>query len=375
MTEALYIGLISGTSRDGLDAALVDLAGPQPALIDAFCTAYPDELRTGLDRLIRLGRRPAPAECASLDLALGQFFARVTQELLRRSKRRGSEVRAIGSHGQTVWHEPDGASPISLQLGNAAVLAHDTGLPVVSDFRRADIDAGGQGAPLAPLLHRRLFAAHVPCAVLNLGGIANLTVLGADEQVSGFDTGPANCLMDAWCQRHRGAPYDRNGAWAASGAVLNGHLERWLDDAFFKQSPPKSTGLEHFNLSWLEQRLDGDERPEDVQRTLLELTVESVARDLEQHAAGSGKGALLLCGGGVHNPVLVDALQRRLPDWAPESTAIHGADPDWVEAILFAWLAQQRLDERPLWTGPITGARQPVLLGRLSTPTELGATA
>ncbi|MEM1411136.1 MAG: anhydro-N-acetylmuramic acid kinase [Pseudomonadota bacterium] len=373
MTPALYIGLISGTSRDGLDAALVDLSQEHPRLLKAACTPYPESLRAELDHLLDLGRRPQTAECMGLDMALGGFFADACQGLLDDAGQSASAVMAIGSHGQTVWHEPNGPDPVSLQIGNAEVLSRQTGLTVVSDFRSADLALGGQGAPLAPLLHRGLFGRLAPCAVLNLGGIANLTLLEPDGAVSGFDTGPANCLLDSWCLSRRGEPFDDDGAWAASGQVLTELLEQWLEDPYFALPTPKSTGLEHFNRSWLAQRLQGDEAPEDVQRTLMALTVESVAQALERHATLAGP--VLVCGGGVHNGFLMRELAARLPDRTVESTQAHGIDPDWVEAVLFAWLAQQRLADQLQDTAPITGARAPALLGRVTPAPETGAYA
>ncbi len=371
-----YLGLISGTSRDGLDLALVGLGDGPPALLSARCVPYPDALRRGVDAVIERGRRPRTGETEDLDLALGRFFAGACRTLLDEEGLAPGDVRAIGSHGQTVWHEPDGPQPVSLQLGHPGVLAEETGLPVVAHFRNADLHAGGQGAPLAPLLHRELFGAISPCAVLNLGGIANLTRLEAGDGApgfdTGFDTGPANCLMDAWCQRHRGEAYDAGGEWAAGGELLPGLLGRLMAEPWFALPAPKSTGLEHFNLPWLEQRLEGGESPRDVQRTLLELTVASVAKAVNGafrfEGAGSARLPLLVCGGGVHNGFLLQRLGEALPAAAVASTAAHGIDPDWVEATLFAWLARERLEGRPQDTPPITGAGRPVLLGDIFQP-------
>jgi anhydro-N-acetylmuramic acid kinase len=370
----VYIGLISGTSRDGLDAALVSIDDGMPRLRHALCLPYPEALRSRLDALIlhlvEAGRRPGPEETARLDEALGEFFAEAARKLLSEADQPAERVRAIGSHGQTVWHEPTGPAPLSMQLGNAEVLQRLTGIPVVSDFRTADVEAGGQGAPLAPLLHRALFHTGAPCTVLNLGGIANVTLLSDHGDVLGFDTGPANCLLDAWHQRHCGAPFDDRGAWGAGGTVLPGLLERLLDDDYFRQSPPKSTGLETFNLGWLERRLEGGEAPRDVQRTLVELTVRTVVDGLRQggwFSLADRPGAeILVCGGGVHNPSLMDRLAQALSPTRVSSTAVRGIDPDWVEATLFAWLAHERLEGHRLKTGPITGARQPVMLGRIT---------
>jgi len=366
VAESLYLGLISGTSRDGVDAALVSFEEGQPNLLHAFCQPYPAAIRADLDRMIEAGRAPDPGKAAALDELLGRFFARCAMELADEAGVERRDIRAIGCHGQTVWHQPGGERPVSMQLGSGSVIARTTGITTVTDFRRADLKAGGQGAPLAPLLHRELFhSGEEHRAVLNLGGIANLTLLDTDGGVQGFDTGPGNCLLDAWIRQCHDQAYDEGGAWAASGTVSADLLERLLEDPYFEKQPPKSTGLEHFNLHWLLQRIGESElATADVQRTLVELTVESIARALD----GQQPERLLVCGGGVHNAFLMARLKDRLGDYPVESTADHGVDPDWVEAILFAWLARERVAERALDTGPITGARQPVLLGKIYGP-------
>lgn len=363
MTESLYIGLISGTSRDGVDAALVSFEQGQPNLLHAFCQPYPAAIRSDLDRLIEAGEAPPPGRAAALDEQLGRFFARSAIELLEQASIEGRDVTAIGSHGQTVWHQPGGDRPVSMQLGSGSVIARTTSITTVTDFRRADLKAGGQGAPLAPLLHRELFhSGEERRAVLNLGGIANLTLLDSDGGVQGFDTGPGNCLLDAWIRQCRGLDYDDHGTWAAGGTVSDDLLKRLLADPWFDLPAPKSTGLEHFNLRWLLPQLEeADMSTVDVQRTLAELTVESIARMLEP----SRPDRLLVCGGGVHNAFVLARLKERLGDCPVGSTLEHGVDPDWVEAILFAWLARERLAERAQNTGPITGAREPVLLGKV----------
>ncbi len=373
--ETPFLGLISGTSRDGLDVALVALGDGPPELIEARCFPYPHRLRHALDAVIDRGRRPRTEEVGFLDRDLGRFFATCCSELLETTGLPASIVRAIGSHGQTVWHEPSGDDPVSLQLGHAGTLARETGITVVSNFRSADLAAGGEGAPLAPLLHRELFGHLAPCVVLNLGGIANLTLLGPVGQVSGFDTGPANCLLDAWCRRHRDKPFDEGGAWAAGGEVLPDLLERLLGEPWFALPPPKSTGLEQFHLGWLDDRLAGDEAPADVQRTLLELTVTTIADALRSATSAwqTAPGHVLVCGGGVHNAFLMARLGDSLGEVAVESTAAHGVHPDWVEATLFAWLARERLAGRTLDTPPITGARHAVRLGDITTDDNSGA--
>lgn len=363
MTGNLYIGLISGTSRDGVDAALVQLEDDRPNLLHALCLPIEEPLKSGLDAMVAAGRAPAKGEAATVHEFLGRLFARAARTVVEQAGMEVRDVTAIGSHGQTVWHEPEGDPPLTIQLGDPRVIARATGVTTVADFRRADLAAGGQGAPLAPLLHRDLFhTVDEERAVLNLGGIANLTCLGCDGAISGFDTGPANCLMDLWARRHIHQRFDAGGAWAATGRPDEGLLDGLLRDPYFERPPPKSTGLEYFNADWLERRLAGPALPpEVVQSTLAELTAVTVAEHLLRH--GGDTRRLLVCGGGVHNLHLMNRLAARLPEVIVESTAHHGVNPDWIEAILFAWLARERLRKVPQDTRRITGARNPVLLG------------
>jgi len=371
--------MISGTSRDGVDAALAAFPAGQPQLRATLCLPYPADLAARLERLAAGGRRPAAADLPELDAAIAGHFAETALRLLRESGVAAASVRAIGSHGQTVWHAPTGPRPESIQLGSPALVAQRTGIRTVGDFRSADIAAGGQGAPLAPLLHRALFRpARGQRVVLNLGGIANISIIDRDGGVTGFDTGPANCLLDAWIRRHRGEALDRDGAWAAGGRVVPELLEAMLADPYFARPGPKSTGTEYFNLAWLDPLLEpllaplsagrrpaGPEPgPADVQATLAELTAATVADAVRPFAPAD----LLVCGGGVHNGDLLRRLRRRLPDTPLRSTAESGLDPDWVEAVLFAWLARERLAGRPQDTRRITGAREAVLLGTVCEP-------
>jgi anhydro-N-acetylmuramic acid kinase len=303
---------------------------------------------------------------AALEPEIAKQFADTALQLLRDAGAEPRSVRAIGSHGQTVWHDPEGLMPESLQLGHPARIAQRTGILTVGDFRRADVEAGGQGAPLAPLLHRALFRPKQGNRiVLNLGGIANISVIEAQGAGSGFDTGPASCLLDAWIQEQRGDSFDREGSWAAGGRVDPGLLGSMLQDPWFSRPAPKSTGIEFFNLAWLRRHLqDRSPAPRDVQATLAELTAASIADAVRPWSARD----LLLCGGGVHNHDLLDRLQRRLPGTALHTTGDFGLDPDWVEAVLFAWLARERLADHVLDTRSITGARNPVLLGTIAFP-------
>jgi anhydro-N-acetylmuramic acid kinase len=365
-TDGLYLGLISGTSADGIDAALVRFA-PRPQFVAARTFAYPDVLRA---RILALAHNRAAItldDLGRLDVEIGNRFADAALCLLREADVEIRAVTAIGSHGQTVCHRPQGPHPFTLQLGDPNVIAERTGIVTVADFRRADIAAGGQGAPLLPALHTQLLADHaVPRAVLNLGGIANATLLLPEEPVLGFDTGPANCLLDAWSLRVRDAPCDEGGAWARSGRADPSLLARLLDDPYFAAPPPKSTGREHFNLDWLDARLPADLDPADVQATLLQLSARSIADALRTHAPGIRE--VHACGGGVHNSALMEALRAELPDTRIDTTAGLGLDPDFVEAAGFAWLARARLENLPGNLPSVTGARGPRVLGAVYDP-------
>jgi anhydro-N-acetylmuramic acid kinase len=360
----LYLGIISGTSRDGADTALVSFKKQRPELVDALCLPYPDGLAGKLETLVQAARRPTAQEMAELDPLIAAHFGTACQQVLQRTATDPGDVAAIGSHGQTVWHDPSGPRPESIQLGDAGLIARQTGIVTVGDFRAADIAAGGQGAPLAPLLHRALLQPAEGCrVVLNLGGIANVSVLRADGGVEGYDTGPANCLLDAWIGRHRGEKLDVDGRWAAGGAVDRQLLEEMLTDPYFSLAAPKSTGTEYFNLAWLERfgRVQLLE-PRDVQATLLELTAVSATHSILCHSPTD----VLVCGGGVHNTQLTQRIEHGLGSLPLSSTQDAGLNPDWVEAMLFAWLARERIEGREQDTGSITGARKPVLLGRVS---------
>lgn len=370
--SALYIGLISGTSADGIDAALVHFEHGTPQLVHALTHPWPAALR---DQILRVAQDETKLDLDAyghLDVAIGHVFADASQALLTRSDTPAHAVRAIGSHGQTIRHRPTGDHPFTLQIGDATVIAERVEIDVVADFRRADIAAGGQGAPLLPAVHAMLLATPGQTrVVLNLGGIANITVLSADGSVIGFDTGPANGLLDAWCLRHRGEAFDRDGIFAASGQIDQALLSAMLDDAYFSLPPPKSTGREHFHLGWLDAHArSASLPPADVQATLLELTVRSVAAAIDRHAPDASD--VLLCGGGVHNSVLVRRLSEVLNPRAVRSTHEHGIDPDYLEATAFAWLARQRLLGLPGNLPAVTGARGPRVLGAVyAAPREL----
>jgi anhydro-N-acetylmuramic acid kinase len=363
--KALYLGLMSGTSADGIDAALVRFSDGKPRLQATNNLPWPEDLRA---QILILAQSDTPLDLDTfgrLDVRIGHCLADAALALLRHSGTAPGDVRAIGSHGQTMRHRPSGPYPFTLQLGDPAVIAERCGIDVVADFRRADVAAGGQGAPLLPAVHAMLLGrpGHAR-VVLNLGGIANITVLGADGGVSGFDTGPANGLLDAWCQRHRGEAYDRDGAFAASGRVNPALLQALLDDPYFALAPPKSTGREYFHLAWLDghpQQAALD--PADVQATLLELSARSVVAAIDRHAASASE--VLACGGGVHNGALMHRLGELLAPRDLFSTAREGVDPDYLEATAFAWLARQRVLGLPGNLPAVTGARGLRVLGAL----------
>lgn len=367
MTDELIIGMLSGTSRDGVDAVLVNFGNNSMDILHALCVPYPTAIKLTLDQLLETGKPPTREVAQLLDENLAYFFARVAQDLVREAGLEMRDIRAIGSHGQNVWHQPGGDNPITIQLGRGDLIARNTGTTVVSNFRIADVKAGGQGAPLAPLFHQRLFRSDTENrAILNIGGIANLTILPATGGVTGFDCGPGNCLMDGWTGAHLQKDYDDNGRWAAKGEVDTGLLSRMLADPYFELHSPKSTGLEYFNMHWLDQCL-GQTRTAaiNVQTTLAELTAQSIRRSL---AEGNLPKRLLVCGGGTHNSYLMKRITAVLPDTVVESTAVHGADPDCVEGLLFAWLAREKLSDRKQDTRTITGAAQAVILGETHEP-------
>jgi anhydro-N-acetylmuramic acid kinase len=373
--SALYLGLISGTSADSIDVALVSFSNGLPQVMATHTHPWPAALR---ERMLALAQGEAALDLDAygrLDVEIGHCFADAALQLLEHSGTPASSVRAIGSHGQTLRHRPTGKYPFTLQLGDPTVIAERCHIDVVADFRRADIAAGGQGAPLLPALHAMLLGrpGHAR-VVLNLGGIANITVLAANGDVLGFDTGPANGLLDAWCLRHRGEPFDRDGAFAVSGQVDHRLLDAMLADSYFALPPPKSTGREHFHLNWLatHPRLAAVSVA-DVQATLLELTARSVAAAIDEHAPTAED--VLACGGGTHNGAMMRRLSELLTPRTVGSIAEFGIDPDFIEASAFAWLARQRLLGLPGNLPTVTGAKGPRVLGAIySTPASGSST-
>jgi anhydro-N-acetylmuramic acid kinase len=365
MTE-LYLGLMSGTSMDGVDAALCELRNRRfLRVVGSQTQSYPAALR---DELLRL-QREQPAitldAFARLDHAVGRCFADAAIGLLREVGLTAAEVRGLGSHGQTVFHDPVGARS-SLQLGDPSLIAALTGIVTVADFRRADVARGGQGAPLVPAFHHSVFASDwEPRAVVNIGGIANLTALpGAEARdVRGFDTGPGNGLMDEWIHSQQHQAMDRDGRWAASGHVHDGLLQALLAEPYFTQPPPKSTGRGDFNLAWVQRRFPqvGGLSAADVQRTLCELTASTIASAVQAHAPKTG--SLYVCGGGAQNAFLMRRLKELLPKVGVSDTGRLGLAPGLVEPAAFAWLAMRTLEELPGNLPAVTGASREGVLG------------
>ena len=356
----LYIGLMSGTSLDGVDAAVVRFSGDSPSSIGAAFTPFDRSLR---ERILEAHdpRSNEIHETARLGNDLARIYAQAVHGLLKKTGIPATRVQAIGCHGQTIRHRPDAG--YTVQLGNGALLAELTRIIVVCDFRSRDIAAGGEGAPLVPAFHQAMFAdASIHRTIVNIGGIANLTDLGSGS-VRGFDTGPGNMLMDAWIQRHLGHSFDEHGTWAQGGHCIGSLLHSLLSDDFFARNPPKSTGRDRFNLAWLEGHLTGSEAPRDVQKTLLELTSLSIARAIEAWCADTKQ--LLVCGGGAANAALMSRLKSAMHGVEVDTTARLGVDPDWVEACAFAWLARQALLLQPGNLPSVTGAAGPRILGAI----------
>ncbi|MFQ6573759.1 anhydro-N-acetylmuramic acid kinase [Pseudomonas sp. UM16] len=359
---ALYLGVMSGTSLDGLDIALIKQE-QDTRLLATHYIPMPASLRQDLLALCSSGAdeiaRAALAEAQWVRLA-----AEGIEHLLAAQSLKPADIRAIGSHGQTIRHEP--ARGFTVQIGNPALLAELTGICVVGDFRRRDVAAGGQGAPLVPAFHEALFEHQGQrLAVLNVGGFSNLSLIEQDKPVNGFDCGPGNVLLDAWIDEKQGRSYDADGAWAGGGQVHPGLLAALLSDPFFAGTGPKSTGREVFNLPWLKQHLARQPviSDTDVQATLLELTAHSIVTSLQ--AAQEATQALLVCGGGAHNGALMRRLAALLPGARVSSTAALGIDPDWVEAMAFAWLAHCCLQGIPGNRPSVTGARGLRVLGAI----------
>ncbi len=365
---AHFIGLISGTSMDSIDAVVASFGDSTLELHATHAHPYPGDLRERLRRAIHDPDACGLDQLGSLDRRVGECFRDAALAVIQKSGIEQDEIAAIGSHGQTLRHRPDDEYPFTLQIGDAAVIAGGTGITTVADFRRADIAAGGQGAPLTPPFHDWLFRSRDRHrVVLNIGGIANVTVLPADNSaVIGFDTGPGNTLLDAWIREQGDLAFDDGGVWAASGQAIDALLEKMAADEYFARTPPKSTGFEYFNPAWLRGFDVAGHKPADVQATLCELTAYTIASAIREHARATRD--VFVCGGGVHNRDMMERLSRYLPETRICSTSEAGLDPDYVEAAAFAWLAMRTISQQSGNLPTVTGASRKVTLGAIHSP-------
>ncbi len=357
----LFIGIMSGTSLDGVDAALVAFDGDKCQLQNTYFLPYPAEIKAQLLALHVPHHNELEAACL-LGCSLVNLYAEAVNKLLDANKKTAKDITAIGCHGQTIRHRPE--LGFTLQIGNNALLAELTNITVVGDFRSRDIAAGGQGAPLVPAFHQALFGdATKNRAIVNIGGIANITYLAKNGNVLGFDSGPGNMLLDSWVKLHLNQDYDAYGAWAAKGVELDSLLFNMLAEPYFALPPPKSTGRDLFNDNWLKQHLLYPHlRPQDVARTLTALSAHSIHDALKKCG---DINEVYICGGGAHNDCLIADLQALLGNVPVQTTKALGIDVDWVEAVAFAWLAKQTIDNQPSNLPAVTGAKGLRVLGAI----------
>lgn len=378
--EELYIGLMSGTSADAIDAVLISLAPSNIQLISTHSQPLSPELRKEIHELAAPGSNEIQRQ-GELDRQLGAAFAGTTLELLNKASIETEYIKAIGSHGQTIRHAPpsghqDKETAFTLQIADPNTIASLTGITTVADFRRRDIAEGGQGAPLVPAFHRALFQSpNENRAIVNIGGMGNITLLpsldnNSPTPIIGFDTGPGNVLMDIWSLEKTGNAYDKNGDWGRSGSTIEKLLDQCLLDPYFQIAPPKSTGREYFNFDWLRAQLDTSSSqeapPQNIQATLAYLTAKTIADAILQQQPDTE--SIYLCGGGAHNAYIIDLLQLLMPGQHISSTASIGLDPQWVEAAAFAWLAQQTMKGLPGNAPTVTGAKRECILGGIYLP-------
>lgn len=367
-TNNFYMGLMSGTSADGIDVALVDFSDATIKLVAHTEIPLSDDLKSQILELCQPGSDEID-RMGSLDRRLGHAFASACNDLLADTAIPATDIIAIGSHGQTVRHRPEAhrKHPFTLQIGDPNTIAQLTGICTVSDFRRRDLAAGGQGAPLAPAFHHAAF--HSPDttrAIVNIGGMSNISLLPREGEVIGFDTGPGNVLLDTWIYHNQQKRYDRDGNWASEGQCNEGLLAQMLKHSYFQQSAPKSTGREAFNFNWLLEQINTHAtsiRPADIQATLLELTCATIANDILALCPIDDAIEVYICGGGAHNKQLMKRLSARLAKHKVATTSALSIDPEWIEAVAFAWLAKQTIERKPGNLPSVTGANQAVPLG------------
>lgn len=363
-----YIGLLSGTSVDGIDAALVSIDDDQIELTNTHQQAFSESLKSDLQSIIQ-SQSVSLLQFSNTDVNLAKEFSAAVQQLIQKSKVEKSQIIAIGSHGQTIFHQPNGINRNTLQIGNPHIIAANTGLKVISNFRNLDMAYGGQGAPLAPIIHKKLFEQdHINTAVVNLGGIANISFIGKDyPQAIGFDTGPANCLMDEWIYKHKKKTFDKNGQWASQGKLNQALLDTLVKDKYFSMPYPKSTGREYFNRPWLASMMRNFESlsSNDVQTTLTHLTAITIANAIIKEQCPIHE--IILMGGGANNTYLKDIIKKYSQiEISIADNYGHGAD--WIEAMLFAYLAYLRINNKPLDLYSFTGSKQELLVGDIINP-------
>lgn len=351
---------MSGTSADGIDAALVNILPQQITLVDFVTYPLAPELKQQLTNL-NLTPQITLKDFSHLHSRLGLAFANAANQLLKKTGYTTSDIHAIGSHGQTIFHSPE--LMMSLQIGHPAIIAKQTGITTVADFRVDDIALGGQGAPLAPVFHQALFQQQKhPLCLINIGGIANISLLNNNATATGFDTGPGNGLMDEFCQQAFQLNYDPNGEIAAQAEPDNDLLNQLLTHPYFSQAAPKSTGRDVFNQAWWSQHTKPELTPQQILSTLNQLTVETLALELDKLKLPANTNCLI-CGGGAYNKTLLNRLQRRCPNLIIDTTASLNIDPNAIEAMMCAWLAKQRLELQPIDLRQISGSSRPVILG------------
>ncbi|MBF8999194.1 anhydro-N-acetylmuramic acid kinase [Vibrio nitrifigilis] len=368
MQRELYIGLMSGTSLDGIDVAITAIDSKAISLVASDCLPIPETLKAGL-LSIALNEPSTIANIGMLDHQLGLLYSNAVMHILKLANLTPKDITAIGCHGQTVFHQPLGPHRFTVQLGDANLIAAQTGITTVADFRRKDMALGGQGAPLVPAFHQHLFGQnHSNVVILNIGGIANISILETTGHALGFDTGPGNMLMDAWCLKHHNHPFDQDAKWAQQGQIIPELLQHLMQDKYFALPSPKSTGREYFHLGWLEQHMGLESySPVDVQRTLCELTALTVAEQIQPYQSGDHP-SVYVCGGGAQNPLLMERLAQLLPNWHITTTSQQGVDSDAMEAMAFAWLAERRIHNQPSNLPSVTGACRPASLGVIYYP-------
>jgi anhydro-N-acetylmuramic acid kinase len=364
--QALYIGVMSGSSLDGIDVALTDLSDQKCSVISTHFQAYSDALKNDLLAL----HFPSENELEQSALMANQLacqYADSINALLKKNNLEANQITAIGCHGQTIRHQPQyqGHLGYSIQLGNHALLAELTDITVIGDFRTRDIAAGGQGAPLVPAFHQAVFSnPNKNRAIINIGGIANISYLNKHGKIIGFDSGPGNILLDYWIKHSLNQSYDKDGLWASTGQVNHQLLTQWLAEPYFELTPPKSTGRDLFNATWLNQHVAGADYPsEDIARTLVELTSQSIYKAIQQHCPEIDE--VYICGGGAHNQLLMTSLKNQLGQVSLSTTNALGVDVDWVEAAAFSWLAQQTMQNTPSNLPAATGAAGARILGAI----------